>query len=522
MQEGHQFGTAAVHAARARRSCEQTQGASRASRTGPPVGKRGARLAAVSLALSLAQAASASTYTVGPGQNFPTPAAIDWSRISPGDEIVILAGTYGNDGKGNSLTIDGVSGTPSSRIVIRAASTANRPVFTQGIEVTTSSRYVTLSGFDVSRPATQPWAAVVVQGQSSDIRLSDLKVHDAFVGVNFAHAGVRNVIDSSEIYGNVHQGIGVTGTPAGADASNRSRISGNYVRDNGGHGLEITGSYWRVERNAVARNGSGYGGTSGIHVFSDADNSPSTCAHNEIVYNYAFAQQDDSQADGNGIQIDHFCDDNVVAFNVAWSNAGAGISLFAGKRNHIYANTLRGNATDQNRAPAGAWRGELILASAENVCGNSDLSGNCLYWLYAPAGRSSGNVIYDNIVVSLQNAVPAIHATRDFVNPSRNTNHLYPNMYFNMGSGPALRWGSQDYFSAAQIDTVTGLSSGGNIVELPSFLDVTSPHYGADGLRLTAKPGNEGWVVLPQVKDMSGAYPVSGSSYYGAYYRSPH
>jgi hypothetical protein len=473
------------------------------------------------LGLAHSQVARATTYTVGAGQNFTNPSSINWSQIVPGDTLIIYPGTYGDDGKGNSLTISGVSGTAAAPIKIQAYSTANRPVLTYGIELTNYSKYVYISGMDVSRPASlQAWAAVVVHGQSADTKLTDLKVHNSHVGVSFTQAGARNKIETSEVYSNVHHGI--TAAPVAGDTGNRSNISGNYVHDNGGHGIDITGSYWRVERNAVAKNGSGYGGTSGIHVFSAQNPATSTCAYNEIFYNYTYGQYDSSQADGNGIQIDHFCDYNTVAFNVAWSNAGAGISLFVGKGDKIYSNTLRGNATDLNRlSQPGVWRGEMILGSLENVCANSDTAGTCLSWITAQAGRSSDNAIYDNVIVSIQNSVPAINATPDFINPSRNTNNLYPNMYFNTGSGSDLRWGSQDYYTAAQIDTATNLAGGGNIVESPYFFDITNPKYGNDGLKLTKKPSKEGWVISPQVADMKFALPVTGSSYFGAYYTNP-
>ncbi len=475
----------------------------------------------VIVGMSVTGVAGATTYTVGNGKNFASPSLINWSQLRPGDEVVIYPGTYGDDGMGNSLTVSGISGTSVLPITIKAFSTSDRPVFTRGIEVTTSSKYVTIAGFDVSRPAyEQPWAAVVVHGQSSDIKLKDLKVHDSHVGVSVTQAGARNVVESSEVYSNAHHGI--TAATVSADSSNRSRVSGNYVHDNGGHGIDVTGSYWRIERNAVSNNGLAYGGTSGIHVFSAENNSPSTCAYNEIFYNYAYSQRDSTQADGNGIQVDHFCDYNTVAFNVAWANAGAGISLFVGKGNKIYANTLRGNAADLSRASrTGVWRGEMILGSLATVCANSDTSGNCLSWISNPAGRSSGNIVYDNVVVSLQSGVPAIHATDHFVSPAYNVNNLYPNMYWNVGGGASLQWASQSYFTASQIDTVTGLSAGGNVVELPSFQNVGNPKYGSDGLRLTSKPSKEGWVITPQVQDMLKIYPASGVSYFGAYYTSP-
>lgn len=464
-------------------------------------------------------AAHATTWTVGSGKNFATPETIDWTKVKPGDTVLIYPGTYGSTkGTGNSMTLNGVVGSASLPITVKAYSTA--PVLSSGINITGSTQYVTIAGLDVTRNALlYKYAAIVVQGNAHDVTLSQLKVHNAYVGIGFSGAGLRNRIEASEVYSSSTNGIGLDAYASTAipDDANRSVLSGNNIHDNGGHGVEILSSYWRVEKNVVTNNGKRYGGTSGIHLFSRADVPGAVdCDRNVIVYNYVSLQHDTQAADGNGIQIDNFCDYNTVAWNVLWNSDGAGFSLLDGAYNQIYANTSYRNARASKSS--GVVRGELIFTAYANLCSNPNVDSK---YCNVPAGRSSNNVIYDNLTYSDQAAVPAIITNTEFTDPSRNSNAFYPNLYWNSASGGTmLSWQGKACNTAASIDSVTGLSAqgGGNLVELPKFVNTAAPGKGSDGLRLSAQPSNQGWVINPPQPDMLGTMPSSGIAWYGAYY----
>jgi len=485
-------------------------------------------LAVPMVALFLASAASpslAAVFSVGPGRYFATPEQIVWSDVHPGDIVMIYPGTYPSLlGTGNSLTINGVKGTAAEPIIVEASSATNMPKLDAGIVITGGSEYVTLSNLDVSRPRSQTYAAVVVQGKAAHIVLSGLNVHSSFVGVEFTDPGLQNTLERSQVSGSVMHGV--TAAPPDKsfvpDANHRSVMRANLIHDNGAHGIEITGPYWTVEHNHVTHNGITLHGTSGIHLFSTTDVSDTYgCNHDVISYNYVTAQQDLDGTDGNGIQVDDFCDDNTVSYNVLWANAGAGISVLDGKDNLLLANTSYMNATDTGRAQKlpGVFRGEIILGSMANLCSNSDvLAADC----HVAAGRSSNNVVQNNLVVSGQTAVPGIFVSPDAV--VRNTNYIRQNMYFNLGSSTAgieLLWDGAPHYEAATIDAATGQASrgGGSLVELPHFVAAATP--GTNGLDLSKKPSIDGAIITPALADLRGVVPVTGDSRFGAYYKAP-
>jgi hypothetical protein len=468
----------------------------------------------------------ATTYTVGAGQTFATPELIAWSSIHPGDTIVIYPGTYPSLlGTGNSMLLNGVVGTAANPITVEGSSVSNPPKLDGGLLIAGRSQYVNINNLDISRNAsTQQYAAVVVQGKSSNIVLTGLNVHDSYVGVQFTQAGLQNTLQNSQVFNNVMHGItpGPSDPSLVPDANHQSYILNNAIHDNGSHGIELTGPFWTVQKNRISHNGISSSGTSGIHVYSTpVVSGVHTCNDNTVSYNYVTTQQDPNGVDGNGIQIDDFCDFNRVAFNVVWANAGAGISVLDAQGNTIVANTSYSNATDTRRAVTfpGVFRGEIILGSMANLCANPYvLASQC----NVASGQSSGNVVYDNIVVSGQSNVPGVLVSPDAA--VKNTNYLYVNLYYNLGSsstGVQLLWDQVPYYTANTINSVTGQANrgGGNLVELPAFLNTAA--IGSDGLNLLKRPSNEGWVVKPMVTDILGALPVAGVSYYGAYYKAP-
>lgn len=86
-----------------------------------------------------------------------------------------------------------------------------------------------------------------------------------------------------------------------------------------------------------------------------------------IRYNEVQASRDrdtgGSTADGNGIQVDHFSDDNEVSHNLLWDNDVAGISVLSAARNRVRFNTPRHNQQDPTRLSPARWG----LASVDEV-----------------------------------------------------------------------------------------------------------------------------------------------------------
>jgi parallel beta-helix repeat protein len=484
-----------------------------------------APIVAVLLAAAASPSAWANTFTVGAGKTFATPDQIQWSEVHPGDTVVIYPGSYSSlSGMGNSLVVSGLKGTAANPITVEGSSATDLPKLDAGIVIAGGSEYVTLKNLDVSRPVSQTYAAIVVQGKAAHIVLSGLNVHNSFVGVQFTDPGLQNTLQQSQVYGNLRHGVTAAAPDKSfvPDGNHRSFMTGNLIHDNGAHGIEITGPYWTVEHNHVTHNGSAVHGTSGIHVYSTTDVSGTYgCNYNVISYNYVTGQQDLDGTDGNGIQVDDFCDYNTLSYNVVWANAGAGISVLDAMGNTVRANTSYSNATDTGRVQKlpGVFRGEIILGSMTNLCSNPFvLPAYC----HVAAGRSSNNVVDNNLVVSGQRDVAGLFVSPDAV--KRNTNYIYQNMFFNKGSsttGIDLLWDDVPHYTAATIDSVTGQSSrgGGSLVEEPYFTAAATP--GTDGLYLSKKPSADGRIITPGVADLRGVLPVAGDSRFGAYYKAP-
>ncbi|MBS0339052.1 MAG: right-handed parallel beta-helix repeat-containing protein [Proteobacteria bacterium] len=447
------------------------------------------------------------------------------SQIQPGDTVLITAGTYDVNVHGNSLIVKGYKGKSDKPITIKGEFENARPILREGVNIE-NSHYIVLQNLEITRDTRGETAAaaVAVHGGSSYVRLSHLSVHNSRVGVSFGDPAPGNSIRYSHVFQNDDHGI--TSVISGDNKANNkpssdadaSVIEYNQVEKNGAHGIDLEASYWRVQRNRVLDNGHAYGGTSGIHLFREKDRNQDNpdCDNNEILYNYVSGQKDATLGDGNGIQIDHYCDNNLVAYNVVTNNDGAGISLVIGKNNTIALNTAYHNAVDKNRIARGAYRGEIILSSEEEVCPR--VEGDCKPQEGVPVAenRSSGNKIYDNIAVSGQVDVPAIHVTEDFKKPGRNINYLYVNWYSSPVGGAPLRWG---YESTWDID---GKTLPGNVFAPVTFKDAALND--SEGFRLLAFAPNDnlGWAPEQRRADMGQEFPLPAgqgkTSYWGAYY----
>lgn len=276
--------------------------------------------------------------------------AIRWSEVRPGEVILVS----GEKPFNQAQHIRRARGVPGQPIVIRAAP-GSSPVFQSSIVIEESAHLV-LDGLTV-RGSKYP--GIALKKGSQDVTIKNCNIASNGLGVwltDGARCGHR--IESNDIADNQTHGVAVDGVNCGP--GEETIIRGNRVHGNGHHGIEIHGNRYVVEANEVFRNGDRAPGTSGIHLFSRSEQD-GTGDHNVIRYNVVYENKEAQGPDGNGIQMDQWCDDNVVSYNVVSANDGAGIIAFDSARDRIYNNTVFGNMLDPDgRHP---FKGELVLAT---------------------------------------------------------------------------------------------------------------------------------------------------------------
>ena len=442
---------------------------------------------------------------VGPGQAYTTPMAINWAQVSPGDNVLIHPGVYTG-----SLVIENLSGTSSQPITIKAFDNSQMPVFSQGLAlrnshwIELSNLEVTMQGWTETPSPYLAYPAVIFENNSSDIFFANSYIHDAFAGIAAQNAGYNINIRNNRVVNNAYHGI--TLRKADGNPDSLSQVYGNIIEKNGQHGIELQSSYYRIERNQVSDNGaetrvlSPAGGTSAIHLVGNG--SDVNCNYNTVIYNTTSGQKDRIAADGNGIEIDHFCSNNQVLYNLSWNNDGAGIIIFTASSNVVRNNTIYGNQRDTNRVSRNpnATIGEFLLTVTDSV-NNINTT-----------GANNNNVVLNNLIVSDQGSVPAMNV-ESRVTTAVNT--VGPNMLYSTAGAAALNWGGIKKYTSSDVDTRTGTT--GNLVEAPHFVDIGGPLSG--GYRLKQRPSSTGnSVVVQSDLDFAGFAPYPGESYFGAYF----
>lgn len=425
---------------------------------------------------------------VGPASGAPAGAkvysslqGVPWASLAAGTLVQVAAGTYAGP-----VTITS-QGTASAPIEIQAANPSVPPLVTSAFDFQ-GAAHVRLKGFVVDG---SPWGAVVLRKGSHHVSVQGNSLRRSYMGVVVSDgAGEALSIDGNVIEDNQTHGISVTQVTTPTAVA--SRIVNNTIRRNGHHGVELRSSRWVIERNVVSEHGSGIGGATGIHLFS-ASPTEDSGDDNIIRYNFSYANRDRLlHWDGNGIQADQWCDRNVIAYNVVWSNDGAGVALFDSGSNEVYGNTAYDNAQDTAR-PASST-GEITLSKAAST----------------PINRTANNKVYNNTLSVKRSGATAL--TVDNAAAAGN-NTLGPNLYApHPVGGAVLRKGTQYAKTTAEVNTVSGLK--GNTVEGVVWKNPTNPL--SHGLALGQAPSKPG--QKPSVPDMLGVTPSSGLRYFGAYY----
>lgn len=402
-------------------------------------------------------------------------AAVPFAGLEPGSEVIVRAGTY-------RYPVVITSRGTAERPVRIAAEPGARPLLTYSVVIERAD-HVVVEGLTVSGAEH---SGFILRDGSAHVTLKGSTVERSGLGIWIgAGAGSGLRIGGNTLRDNRTDGIAVDVVNASPD--DPSVISGNTITGNGIHGIELNGSGFVVEGNRVSGNGVTMSGTSGIHVYAK-DAAQDAGDRNLIRYNLVTGQRESDGQDGNGIQLDRFCDDNVVAFNVASGNDGAGINLFDASRNLVANNTLYANMRDAGGRHA--YKGEIVLASDYTQA----------------AERARDNRILNNLVVATGSGVAAIAVEAD---AARGDNRLGPNLLHHTAGAPL-------YWIAGRLSADgAGLKAASDLAEAPAFADPERPMQA--GLSLSHPPSRAG-LSLGAARDIAGRpYSETESRTFGAY-----
>jgi len=407
---------------------------------------------------------------------------VPWSALPAGSSVLVGPGS-----QPGPVTIT-AKGTSAAPITIKAVDKSRMP------EINGSVDFQGAAWVKLQRVVVQdsPYAAVVIRRGSHHITLGNSLLRRSAMGVSItdgAGSGMRivgNRIEDSAT-------VGIAVDRVNSDASDRSRFLRNTIVRSGHHGMEIQGSRYLIERNTVSDSGLTMGGTSGIHIYSSSASEDSGDG-NLVRRNFSYNNHDTQMSDGNGIQVDQWCDGNEVSYNVVWNNDGAGIILFDAADNRVFGNTAKSNARDPARTHGD--RGELILNSA----------GTAL-------DRTRGNQVWNNLLVADQ---PGVAALKIDATTANNANTVAHNLLHQRNGDPVLQHASTAARTAAEVDAATGGT--GTDVEAPVFAAEATPL--THGLRLVVPPQRRGAMVNKRI-DMASQSPQGQASYMGAYYAPP-
>jgi len=407
---------------------------------------------------------------------------VPWSSLPAGSTVLVGPGS-----QPGPVTIT-AQGTAAAPILVKAADKTQRPEISGSVDFQ-GAAYVKLQQLVVQ---DSPYAAVVIRRGSHHIAVANSLLRRSAMGVSITDgAGTGMRIVGNRIEDSATVGIAVD--RVNSVATDRSRILRNTIVRSGHHGMEIQGSRYLIERNTVSDSGLTMGGTSGIHIYS-SNAAEDSGDGNLIRRNFSYNNHDTQMSDGNGIQVDQWCDGNEVSYNVVWNNDGAGIILFDAADNRVFGNTAKSNARDPARTHGD--RGELILNSA----------GTAL-------DRTRGNQVWNNLLVADQPGVPALKID---TTTSNNGNTVSHNLLDQRNGDPVLQFANTTARTATDVDAATGGT--GTTVEAPSFASEATPL--AHGLKLVAPPQRRGAMVNKRI-DMASQTPQGQASYLGAYYAPP-
>ena len=408
-------------------------------------------------------------------------ADVPFASLGPGSQVLVRGGSYGD------VVMIGARGSADAPVTVTAEA-GTRPVLSNSV-VFENAAYVTVSGLTVQGAVN---SGFIIRRGSTHVTVADSTVARSGLGIWIGDgAGAGHRITGNTLTDNQTHGVAVD--VINAPPEDPSFILSNTVTGSGIHGMEINGSGYVVEGNRVSGNGVAMSGTSGIHVYAK-DAAQDAGDRNVIRYNIVTGQKETTGQDGNGIQIDQWCDGNTVAFNVAADNDGAGINLFDAGSNTVVNNTTTGNMRDSGGKHV--YRGEIVLASDYTK----------------RVDRTSNNRVLNNIAFATRPNVAAIVVE---ATTTDNNNAIGPNFIGSAAGAPLYRWGTKGTGDGAGLP-LNG--QGPDLIGTPAFRDAASPMAG--GLALTTAPARAG-IPLDAIRDIAGrTYAAGEAPTFGAY-RSP-
>lgn len=332
------------------------------------------------------------TIQVGPGRTFTRLGAVS-PVPSAGDIVEVDPGVFNPSVDADTLTSWlGTSGNP---IIVRPAISSKPPVFKREIRLTNCT-YVTIENIRVDYPTTTAPAlapCITINGSSSShVSILNCHTRGGLVGVQLnsgcglGHRVEGNTIRSTQKAAasfTAGNGIAVSEGNYGTGHTRATRcaeIVGNRIYSAAGHGMELQGRYGLVYGNLIKGAGTLIRGCSGIHVLnadrlnSDPDGTTVQGRDwhvvNNIVCDVKTATLDDGngfvfQQDGNGIQVDHGCEDVMIQGNICFNNDGSGIAVFDAANGQVWFNTCYNNFRDKDGQHI--HRSEITFGSDENV-----------------------------------------------------------------------------------------------------------------------------------------------------------
>jgi len=389
---------------------------------------------------------------------------------APGDVV------YLHDENGHfkdQLLFDGWKGTQENPITIKAAE-GEKPHIMGYIDVQ-NSEFLIFEGLTIT---DSPYAGVLIQKNSHHIAVQHCRIHHNALGVWIANgAGMSNQIVENEIYANETHGISavLVNCQKGAETV----LARNRVYENGYMGFEINANYYVIEANIVYENGFDYPGSSGIHLFS-LNPTENSGDHNVIRYNISYNNSETDGPDGNGIQLDQWCDDNMVYYNLCYGNDGPGISVFDSSDNQIYNNTLYGNLLDPGDTHY--VKGEIILASdyTKNIDGTRN------------------NTLINNLCVAVN---PSAHAVYIDEATSDNALEIMYNLLYHQAGGDLYLWKNRGGDDITAFNNMAGCMN--NIYAPPDLLAETPRQSEEFGLQENAAAIDRG-IQIGLNRDLAG------------------
>jgi parallel beta-helix repeat protein len=209
----------------------------------------------------------------------------------------------------------------------------------------------------------------------------------------------NHTFDGNTIHDNRLIGISFNAGTDGSGSGTETTIGNNTIYNNYNFGILLHTSWAIVEKNLVYLNGHTGGTNVGIHIFAGnaGDETANTGDNNIVRYNISHSNIGGSN-DGGGIQIDFYCDNNQVYYNLCYNNDGDGIQIHNGNDNLIYNNTTYNNCA--NSSGTSTILGEIVLTENDTYDendGNVIKNNNCYartgeYAIYIQSGVANFDI----------------------------------------------------------------------------------------------------------------------------------